>query len=235
VSGSDDETWLPGTGAGQRRVTAAEFAAILHVTEQDVLDWIAEGKLPSEPGPDGEPRMDVMEEHFGSSEDGAAITGGFFYYSAGSVTGEEIAARRRVRQLESYGYDDYAGPIDIEALVVALSRRLAAVVPDPALAEPYLGKVYGTDVAAWVAGSADQPPEALIPVIAARVMETTSEDLADDTTEPWPARGGQFPGGFAPIGAEIADGVMRMYWGEAGAPILELEPLPLAEVLRAPA
>ena len=133
------------------------------------------------------------------------------------------------------GYDDYDGPINIEALVAALSRRLAAVVPDPADAEPYLGYVYGTDVAGWVAGSDAEPPEVLIPSIAARVMETTSEHLADETAEPWPARGGQFPGGFAPIGAEIADGVMRMWWGEAGAPILELEPLPLAEVLRAPA
>jgi hypothetical protein len=212
--------------------TPSEFAAVLQVTEQDVLDWIAEGVLPSEPGPDGEPRLRIIDE---GHEDRGATQSGFFMYSTGSLTEQEIKTRRRRRELESYGYDDSDGRIDIDALVAALGRRLTAVVPDPAKAEPCLGKVYGTDVAGWVAGSADEPPEALIPAIAARVMETTSEHLADDTTEPWPARGGQFPGGFAPIGAEIADGVLRMWWGEAAAPILELEPLPLAEVLRPPA
>ena len=63
-------------------------------------------------------------------------------------------------------------------------------------------------------------------------MATTSDHLADDTTEPWPARAGQFEGGFAaPIGTEIAEGRLRMWWGDAAAPILELEPLPLEQVL----
>lgn len=219
-----------------RLIAPSEFAAMLEVTEQDVLDWIAEGRLPSEPGPGGEPRLRITAESHGDPGPaaGSAITSGVIFYSRGSLTREEIQARRRQRELESYGYDDYDGPIDIDALVAALGRRLAAVVPDPAQAAPHLGRVYGTDVAGWVARSEAEPPEELIAAIAARVMETTSEDLADDTAEPWPARGGQFPGGFAPIGTEIAGGRLRMWWGEAGAPILELVPLPLAEVLRAP-
>src|SRR5262249_43616547 len=124
------------------------------------------------------------------------------------------------------------GPIDGDALLSALARRLAAVVPDPARARGDQGRLFGVDVPMCLAYSENQAPEALIASIAESVLEHVSDRLADDTTEPWPARGGQFPGGFAPIGTTIEDGVLRMWWGDAGAPILELEPLPLAEVLR---
>jgi hypothetical protein len=218
-----DDTPLRGTGP--RLITATEFAAVLKVTEQDVLDWIAEGRLPSEPGADGAPRLRIIDE---AHEDGGATRAGFVMYSSGSLTREEIRTRRRERELESYGYD---GPIDVDALTEALALRLAAVVPDPRDATADMGMLYGTDVALCVAAGEADAPEELVRSTVERVMASTSDHLADDTTEPWPARAGQFDGGFAPIGTEIAEGRLRMWWGDAAAPILELEPLPLEQVL----
>ena len=223
MTSPDDHDPLIGTGP--RLVSPAEFAAVLNVTEDDVRGWIAEGKLPSEPGPDGEPLLSIIDEAH-EEDDGAAM--GFVMYSTGSLGGDEIGARRRDRQLESYTYD---GPIDADALVAALARRLAAVVPDAAVEAPYRGIVYGVDVAWWLSGSEDRSPEELVAAVAAQVMENTSERVADETAEPWPARAGDFESGFAPVGTEVRDRVVRMWWGNAEAPVLELEPLVLAEVV----
>jgi hypothetical protein len=131
--------------------------------------------------------------------------------------------------MESFAYD---GPIDPDALLAALSRRMAAVVPDPAGAAPYRGTVYGVNVAWCLAGTEDRAPEELVAGIAAQVMENASERLSEDTTAPWPARAGQFPGGFPPVGTEVVDGVVRMWWGNADVPVLSLEPLLVEEVLK---
>ena len=117
----DDDTPLRGTGP--RLITPAEFAAVLKVTEQDVLDWIAEGRLPSEPGSDGAPCVRIIDE---AHEDRGATRASSVMYSSGSLTREEIRTRRRERERESYGYD---GPIDVNALTEALASRLAAVLP----------------------------------------------------------------------------------------------------------
>jgi hypothetical protein len=224
VTSPDDDDPLIGTGP--RLVSVAEFAAVLNVTEEDVRGWIAEGKLPSEPGPDGEPLLEIIDEDH-EEHDGAAM--GFVMYSTGALGSDEIGARRRERQLESYAYD---GPIDADSLVAALAQRLNAVVPDPADAAAQYGIVFGVDVADLLAGSEDGAPGELIASIAARVMENASDSVADDTAEPWPARAGQFEGGFAPVATEVRDAVVRMWWGSSDAPVLELEPLVVAEVLK---
>jgi hypothetical protein len=223
VTSPDDAN--PPIGTGPRLVSPAEFAAVLKVTEDDVRGWIAEGKLPAEPGPDGEPLLSIIDEAY-EEHDGGAM--GFVMYSADALGSDEIGTRRREREREGYAYD---GPIDADALVAALARRLADVVPDAAIEAPYRGMVYGVDVAWWLSGSEDRSPEELVAAIAAQVMENTSERVADETAEPWPARAGQFEGGFAPVGTEVRDRVVRMWWGNAEAPVLELEPLLLAEVV----
>jgi hypothetical protein len=224
VTAPDDEPQPIGTGP--RLVSLAEFAAVLKVTEEDVRGWIAEGKLPSEPGPDGEPLLEIIDE--AHDEDGG-VAMGFVMYSTGDLTGEEIGGRRRERHAESYAHD---GPIDADALVAALARRMAAVVPDPAREAPHWGVVYGVDVPSCLEGSEDQAPEELVAGMAARMMENASERVADETTEPWPARAGDFEGGFPPVGVEVVDGVVRMWWGAFDAPVLELEPLVVEEVLK---
>ncbi len=224
MTSPDDEN--PPIGTGPRLLSPAEFAAVLKVTEDDVRGWIAEGKLPSETGPDGELLLEIIDEAH-EEHDGAAM--GFVMYSTGALEGDEIGARRRDRQLESYAYD---GPIDADALVAALGRRMAAVVPDASVEAPYRGIVYGVDVPWWLDGSEDRAPEELIAAISAQVMENASERLADDTAEPWPARAGDFEGGFPPVGTELRDGVLRMWWGSSDAPVLELEPLSVGEVLK---
>jgi hypothetical protein len=180
----------PQTRPAGRLVEPAEFAAHLQVAEDDILEWIAEGRLPTEPGPDGRPRLRILREEHG--ERGTLIHG-FFMYATGSLTQAELTERRRQRELESFSYD---GPIDIDTLTEAIARRLAAVVPDPERARPWHGIVFGTDIPLSVSYDPTRPVQDVM-------------------------RG-------------VADGVLRMWWGEAHSPILELEPLPVAEVLRAP-
>jgi hypothetical protein len=224
VTSPDDES--PPVGTGPRLTSPAEFAAVLKVTEDDVRGWIAEGKLPCELGPDGEPLLEIIDEAH-EEHDGAAM--GFVMYSTGALGSDEIGARRRERQLESYAYD---GPIDADSLVAALAQRMNAVVPDSVVEAADRGMVYGVDVPRWLAGSEDRTPDELVAGIAAQMMENASERLADDTAEPWPARAGDFDGGFPPVGTEVRDGVVRMWWGPSDAPVLELEPLPVGEVLK---
>ena len=222
---------MPLAGSGPRLVSPAEFAAVLRVTEDDVREWIGQGKLPFEPGPDGEPLLRITEEggaDEGPSDAAAAISASLVFYSTGELTREKLDGRRRERQVESYDYD---GPIDLGALVAALSRRMAAVVPDGSEEAPHQGVVYGVDVPAALAGGEDRGVEELVAGIAERVMESASERVADDTAEPWPARAGQFEGGFPPVGTEVRDGAVWMWWGLRESPVLELEPLLIEEVL----
>src|SRR6202000_3487267 len=124
------------------------------------------------------------------------------------------------------------GPIDADALIEALARRLAAVVPDPAHATPHRGVVCGVDVPWLLECSEARAPEELVAAMAAQMMQNASERVSDDTTEPWPARAGQFEGGFPPVGVAVTDGVVRMWWGAGDDPVLELEPLVVGEVLK---
>ena len=172
MNSPDDEEPLIGTGP--RLVSPTEYATLLSVSEDDVRGWIAEGKLPTEPGPDGEPWLRIIDEAH-EEDDGVAV--GFVMYSTGSLRSDEIGVRRRDRELESYSYD---GPIDADALVAALARRLADVVPDAAVEAPYRGMVYGVDVAQWLSGSEDGSTEELVAAIAAQVME--------NSRSAWPTR-----------------------------------------------
>lgn len=109
----------------ERVITAAEFATMLGVTVDDVLEWMLAGHIPYVEGSDGEPRVRISEEH---TVDGP-ISSGFTSYS---MSGDpafraELARRRRDHELATLDWGD----VDVEALADALAIRLRAVVASP--------------------------------------------------------------------------------------------------------
>jgi hypothetical protein len=56
----------------ERLITAAEFASMLGVIEDDVLEWMRAGYIPYIEGPEGEPRVRIAQEH---TVDGAISSG----------------------------------------------------------------------------------------------------------------------------------------------------------------
>ena len=57
------------------------------------------------------------------------------------------------------------------------------------------------------------------------------QEIAEETTEPWPAASGPAYGGFPePDGAIVGD-ELYLWFGDRTAPVLALEPIDLSEVL----
>jgi hypothetical protein len=94
----------------ERLVTAAEFASMLGVTEDDVLEWMLAGDISYVEGPKREPRVRIAEEH---SVDGP-ISSGFTVYSISDDPAfrAELARRRRA---DEFGTLDW-GDVDVEVL-----------------------------------------------------------------------------------------------------------------------
>jgi hypothetical protein len=90
---------MEGFDLTERMITAAEFAAILGVTEDDVLRWMLAGRIPYTDGSEGERRVRILEEH---SVDGP-LTSGFTIYSISQEPDfqAEVALRRRELELKT--------------------------------------------------------------------------------------------------------------------------------------
>ena len=94
----------------ERLITVAEFASMLRVTEDDVLEWMIAGHLPYVDGLEGEPRVRIAEEH---AVDGP-ISSGFTTYSMSrdAAFRAELSRRRRDHELATLDWGD----VDVEAL-----------------------------------------------------------------------------------------------------------------------
>lgn len=121
--------------------------------------------------------------------------------------------------------------------------RLAAVVPaemHACVLEPGIvqirdadGVVAGVDIAHLLGwhGPETQPPGDWVRGAAHQLLDQVQAEIAEATTEPWPQGGSE---ALATPHAELtADGdAVRLLYGDPAAPVLELAPLPLADVLR---
>jgi hypothetical protein len=87
----------------------------------------------------------------------------------------------------------------------------------------------GVDVASLVADSDGSAEERLI-ALGEIALDKASAGLAELTGEPWPAKPGEFPSGFPPFTARISDGALRMSYGGADRPILELRPIDVGSI-----
>jgi hypothetical protein len=65
-------------------------------------------------------------------------------------------------------------------------------------------------------------------VLASKVcaaLDRLQDTIAEETTDPWPGRG-SLPG----AGAEVRDGALHLWYGDAGEPVLAFEPITLADL-----
>jgi hypothetical protein len=217
----------------ERMITAAEFAAILRVTEDDVLQWMLAGRIAYVDGAEGEPRARIRERH---SVDGP-LTSGLITYSMGRDPDFQAEVARRRRELELQRMD--WGEVDLEALAHALASRLQAVVPlacHVAVEEAMIwlrdaeGHGAGIDVAFAASFPESGSGAERVRHAAATALQQAQDELAEITTDPWPHKGaGQLP---APRADLILDGAaVRLLYGDLADPVLELEPLQVSEVL----
>lgn len=143
--------------------------------------------------------------------------------------------RRRQRELELDGLD--SGPVDVDALTSSIADRLRAVVPDPSTVTAADGMVRvagaGIDVAHIVSHGEDGAQER-VRAAGERALEIASETLCEITSDPWPAKPRQFPGGFPPCNATIVNHELSLSYGDPNNPILTLGSIALGDVIDQP-
>jgi hypothetical protein len=236
---TDEENPIRGTGP--RLISVAEAAATLRVTEAAVRDWIVTDRISYVTLPGGEHRLQLMDE---SHSHAGALESGFRMIKLARSDPDEISRKlfslelsRRRREKRLIGLD--AGEINVDALAAALAQRLGAVVPSQIHVTTESGMVWigndenhgaGSDIAA-MANDDGESLEERVCCAARHALEVAQDRIAEETTDPWPARAGVVPGGFPVPRAEIADEQIRLYYGESGTPILELAPVHLCDVI----
>ncbi len=217
----------------ERMITAAEFAGILGVREGDVLQWMLAGRIPYVDGPEGEPRVRILEEH---SVDGP-ISSGLIRYSMSRDPEfrAEVARRRRELELEAMDW----GEVDVEALARALAARLEAAVSSACHVTVERAMIFvrdadghgaGIDVAFHASFPEAGPGGERVRGAAVSALAGAQDELTMITTDPWPGRGSsELP---APHAEFMSDGArVRLFYGSPADPVLELEPLRVSEVL----
>ena len=237
---------LDGVDLTERLVAPAEMAQIMGVDEADVLAWIESGELEVQRGEHGEPWVPIREHHeIGRSADGAAgFEAGLTFYSGPRDRQllAEARAERRARERDAKFTAAAATGVDIDALTAALALRLAAVAPpEVRITTTERGMVdvlddkdggAGVDVLLAVAGyeSDSRSPAERVVDAGWRLLETAQEAIAEVTTEPWPQQGsGMLPEPHAELSQDSA--TVRLFYGPADNPALELAALPMLDVL----
>ena len=235
-----------GLDVTERLVAPAEMAQIMGVDVADVLAWIESGELDVQRGEDGEPWVPIREHHeIGRPADGAAgfEAGLTFFRGPGSrQLLADARAERRARERDLQIAAAAATGVDIDALTAALALRLAAVAPaEVRIATTERGIVdvldvrgggAGVDVLLAVAGyeSDSRSPVDRVVDAGCRLLETAQDKIAEVTTDPWPQQGsGTLPEPHAQLSQESA--IVRLFYGAADNPTLELAALPIIDVL----
>ncbi len=154
----------------------------------------------------------------------------------------DAQAEHRQRERDAQITAAAATGIDIDALTAALAQRLAAVAPpEVRIATTERGMVNVLDVRGGGAGidiafavstpdsDARSPADRAIDA-SQRLLEAAQEEIAEVTTDPWPRRGfGTLPEAHAQLSQDGA--TVRLLYGSAADPLLELAALSIADVL----
>lgn len=228
----------PFGGTGPRLISVTEAAVILAVEENVVREWIAEHRIPHSILPDGQPGVRLIDE---SQFDSGPVQGGLVTLELGGGDRQarqdfyaELARRRQESTLLGLDF----GEVDVEALVIVLAEHLQRAVLDGIYLTAEHGTVWtknasgfgsGSNTALSVSGE-DVALEERIRRAAEDLLEKAQDMIAEETTEPWPAASGQLPDGVPTPCAEITGQQIRWFYGDPDAPILELAPIPVADV-----
>jgi hypothetical protein len=224
----------------ERLVTTAEIAQIMEIDEADVLAWIESGELDVQRGEDGEALLAIREhrEIDGPSEVGLTVYAGPRDPQLLADARAEVRARERDALI---GVAAGTG-VDIDALTAALAQRFAAVAPpEVQIASTERGVVNvldvrggggGVDVARAVGASESDTcsPADRVVVAGWRLLNAAQEEIVEVTTDPWPCRGsGTLPEPHAQLSEDGT--VVRLFYGPAADPVLELAALSISDVL----
>lgn len=119
-------------------------------------------------------------------------------------------------------------------LAVALTDRFEPVVPadleittrGACIRLAMVGTPWWSELdLAWSLGGG--PHDETLPLAVEQALDGFQDDIAEVTTEPWPATAPEpMPEPFA----EIHDGALLAGFGDPSAPVLSLEPIPLGEL-----
>jgi hypothetical protein len=123
-----------------------------------------------------------------------------------------------------------------EKFALALASRLNAVVPpnvsvraQNAVVDVYgeRGSFGGSGAAPIINDEDDRSLEERLEIVARTILNGAQDSIMEILREQWPVG----PDGKAAYsGARVVRGQLRMWFGEEGSPLLELAPLPIAEI-----
>jgi hypothetical protein len=117
------------------------------------------------------------------------------------------------------------------ALAAALAQRLAPHLPDGLSAGADSGQVWvrgpdgssgGIDIA-WMLSANAGPWADLVEGVLERALNAVQDKVATETARPWPAEMAAAPAPWA----RVADGLIRLGYGEPAEPVLELDAISL--------
>jgi hypothetical protein len=136
--------------------------------------------------------------------------------------------RLRLRTVRPPRYPDAEQTARLRALLRALIDRIAPALPegfsltftvDSLLLHRDLERLDEIGLE-WAAGGEE--------VLASKVwaaLDRLQDTIAEETADPWPGRG-SLPG----AGAEVRDGALHLWYGDAAEPVLAFEPITLADL-----
>jgi hypothetical protein len=232
-----EEEGSPIRGTGPRSIAVTEAAEILRVSEDALLGWISAGLVSCETSSAGEPLIRLRDEVYETSP-GRTSTLVVLELHRGvsdekvALYGDQLRQHRREHALAGLAWTGVSADLFTELL----AARLAEVVPDTATVSAEGGMLWvagsGVDVARIVSDGDHTVDERLV-LAAETMLEKASESIAELTSEPWPARAGDFRDAFPPFAATILNGELLMSYGDPADPILRLAPLNVSDVTTA--
>jgi hypothetical protein len=141
---------------------------------------------------------------------------------------EEFGASFEEQQWREHrGRHDFQRVVELFRLGRALAARLAPHIPAAFQPEVLAGWI--SDRSRWVFEmEASYGGPELLAEAARRALDTLQDEIAETTTDAWPA---VYRGGLAPPDAEVREGALHVWFGARDDAVLFLDPIPIADLV----
>lgn len=224
------------SGSPPRLVTVAEVAEILHISEETVRDWMARGLIAYESSPEGEECFRVLDE---KRESGESFTSSSvlldLYRGVSDENRATFAKELPNRQREHEQPPRPAVPDNPHAR--SFLEQLAEVMPAGYqttidgeilwLIKPDSGRAGSSSY--WLTSEALGREEAVDCAI--QSLHQIQQEIAEDTTEPWPAQTAAGYRGFPEPDGELVGEDLHLWFGDKTEPVLSFRPIDLGSVI----